>query len=84
MVTGCKLIPYVGSIITFAIQIDCDRETDLSGRYHVSKYPTIKYIQVRKLSLMIGVSSIHITYLEWSGRVILFGLSRRILLIIIS
>jgi hypothetical protein len=49
MVTGCKLIPNVGSIITFAIQIDCDRETDLSGRYHVSKYPTIKYIQVRKI-----------------------------------
>lgn len=26
-------------------KVDCDKETELSGRYHVTKYPTIKYVQ---------------------------------------
>jgi hypothetical protein len=48
--TGYKLVPVLTlpyGTVTYYYQVDCDKETALSSRYHVSKYPTIKYIQVR-------------------------------------
>ena len=50
-ITTTKKKQDIGGLNTECLKVDCEAERELSSKYEITKYPTIKYVQVRKFHL---------------------------------
>ena len=56
-ITTTKKKQDIGGLNTECLKVDCEAERELSSKYEITKYPTIKYVQVSKFRFFIFLNN---------------------------